>query len=296
MDGRDEVRARGARAGRDRQAVRGRRASGGWDIRAARHALAAVLRRRPEAYHDDAARPRGQGAAAGGRPAAEDGARRLDPRPRHGQGGGPRGPLHYDDHERRSGLVRFLDPDVTPEASRDGRRGASWATSATASGRWTTSRPARSRCRATAPSLGQPLAGRQDDPPRRRAAGPGADRRARDPPPRHRAHRDAPGRRAVAAPAGRRRQPVGLVRRPRRAASAHDGTGQAAGVEAIGYGNDWVGVAVEARPEPAADAWWSPIETVSNSESGFERVYQGSALLLSLARQPRARRDPPVRA
>ena len=33
--------------------------------------------------------------------------------------------------------------------------------------------------------------------------------------------------------------------------------------------------------EPAADAWWSPIETVSNSESGFERVYQGSSLLFS---------------
>ena len=62
---------------------------------------------------------------------------------------------------------------------------------------------------------------------------------------------------------------------------AHDGSGQALGVEAIGFGNDWVGVAVEARPEPAADAWWSPIETVSNSESGFERVYQGSSLLFS---------------
>ena len=40
-------------------------------------------------------------------------------------------------------------------------------------------------------------------------------------------------------------------------------------------------MAVDARPEPAADAWWSPIETVSNSEAGFERVYQGSALLIS---------------
>ena len=29
------------------------------------------------------------------------------------------------------------------------------------------------------------------------------------------------------------------------------------------------------------DAWWAPIETVSNSEAGFERVYQGGALLLS---------------
>ena len=44
---------------------------------------------------------------------------------------------------------------------------------------------------------------------------------------------------------------------------------------------NWVGIAVEARPQPSADAWWSPIETVSNSESGFERVYQGSTLLLS---------------
>ena len=65
------------------------------------------------------------------------------------------------------------------------------------------------------------------------------------------------------------------------ARSAHDGSGQAPGVAAIGYGNDWVGVAVRAVPEPAADAWWSPIETVSNSESGFERVYQGSSLLFS---------------
>jgi alpha-amylase len=65
------------------------------------------------------------------------------------------------------------------------------------------------------------------------------------------------------------------------ARSAHDGSGQARSVGAIGYGNDWVGVAVLAVPEPAADAWWSPIETVSNSESGFERVYQGSSLLFS---------------
>ena len=63
--------------------------------------------------------------------------------------------------------------------------------------------------------------------------------------------------------------------------SAHDGAGTAEGVDVVGYGNDWVGIAVETRPEPAADAWWSPIDTVSNSESGFERVYQGSTLLLS---------------
>jgi alpha-amylase len=62
---------------------------------------------------------------------------------------------------------------------------------------------------------------------------------------------------------------------------AHDGTGTATGVARIGQGNDWVGIAIESLPSPAADAWWAPIETVSNSEDGFERVYQGSSLLLS---------------
>jgi hypothetical protein len=32
---------------------------------------------------------------------------------------------------------------------------------------------------------------------------------------------------------------------------------------------------------PPAEAWISPIDTVSNSEAGFERVYQGSALVFS---------------
>jgi alpha-amylase len=63
--------------------------------------------------------------------------------------------------------------------------------------------------------------------------------------------------------------------------SRHDGEGSVAGVSSIAQGNDWLGVAVASSAEPAADAWWAPIETVSNSEDGFERVYQGSALLLS---------------
>ena len=48
----------------------------------------------------------------------------------------------------------------------------------------------------------------------------------------------------------------------------------------IAQGNDYIGVSVTTTTS-AADAWWAPIETVSNSEAGFERVYQGSALLLS---------------
>jgi alpha-amylase len=46
-------------------------------------------------------------------------------------------------------------------------------------------------------------------------------------------------------------------------------------------GNDYVGIAVELRPEPAADVWWSSIDTVSLSEDGFERTHQGTCLLFS---------------
>ena len=35
----------------------------------------------------------------------------------------------------------------------------------------------------------------------------------------------------------------------------------------------------EIAPQPAARLTWYPVETVSNSEGGFERVYQGSSLL-----------------
>jgi alpha-amylase len=61
----------------------------------------------------------------------------------------------------------------------------------------------------------------------------------------------------------------------------HDGSGAAANVERLAQGNSWLGVEVETSVTPAADAWHAPIETVSNSEAGFERVYQGSALLIS---------------
>ncbi len=55
----------------------------------------------------------------------------------------------------------------------------------------------------------------------------------------------------------------------------------ASGVARIEQGNDYVGLSLATTASPPADAWWAPIETVSNSEAGFERVYQGSGLLLS---------------
>jgi len=187
--------------------------------------------------------------------------------------------LCYDDHERRSGLVRFLEPDVSPAAVaiaaerelgdfRDGE----WQVDHVAPRQVSLSR--------NGTVLGQPvgvgktirLGGDRMDP-----------ELVLELEIRHNGTEVIDTRLAVELSLhllGGGGNPSAWydVRGSR---SAHDGSGQAAGVESIGYGNDWVGVAVEARPEPAADAWWSPIETISNSESGFERVYQGSALLFS---------------
>src|SRR4029453_7702118 len=63
--------------------------------------------------------------------------------------------------------------------------------------------------------------------------------------------------------------------------AGHDTRGQASGLTTLAQGNDYIGVAVRTTLDAPTDAWWAPIETVSNSESGFERVYQGGGLLLS---------------
>ena len=45
--------------------------------------------------------------------------------------------------------------------------------------------------------------------------------------------------------------------------------------------DEWAGL--EARLEwiPPAELAWGPVETVSVSEGGFERIYQGTAYLLT---------------
>ena len=43
--------------------------------------------------------------------------------------------------------------------------------------------------------------------------------------------------------------------------------------------DEWQRVQIVLRGEPRLRWWISPIETISQSESGFERVYQGSAIL-----------------
>ena len=43
--------------------------------------------------------------------------------------------------------------------------------------------------------------------------------------------------------------------------------------------DEWQNVAVQIEARNASNLWVAPIETVSESEEGFERVYQGSQIL-----------------
>ncbi len=61
----------------------------------------------------------------------------------------------------------------------------------------------------------------------------------------------------------------------------HDSAGSRTSLGELRSGNELVGLDVETRVDPPAETWISPIETVSNSEAGFERVYQGSSLVFS---------------
>ena len=61
---------------------------------------------------------------------------------------------------------------------------------------------------------------------------------------------------------------------------AHDTRLEAGDATSIAAGNDGLGIRIDTTIVPPADVWIAPIETVSNSEAGFELVYQGSAALV----------------
>jgi alpha-amylase len=271
---------------------------GAWDIRAARHAMAAALRRRPEAYHETLRRHEavqteashdgagdGRGPASGGGEADGAGADAGDGAPAsiHNlvmvKEAGLSKLLVYDDHELRSGLVRFLAPGTTPEAITSAAatelgdlRDGTFTVDHLSAGQVSLSREGRVTGQPVAVSKSIRLLGDRLHP-----------ELVLDLELHHRGSDAIDARFGIELSLhllGGGGNPsawydVGGAR------SAHDGTGQSARIGSIGYGNDWVGVAVRATMDPPADAWWSPIETVSNSESGFERVYQGSRLLLS---------------
>ena len=123
----------------------------------------------------------------------------------------------------------------------------------------------------------------QDDPDaRRRPARPDAGPRGRARAPRRTAARCAARPRVDDHDARRRRQPVGLVGRRRARGPATTAPARRRASTPIAPGQRLRRRrGRRRRPTSRADAWWAPIETVSNSEAGFERVYQGSGLLLS---------------
>ncbi len=43
--------------------------------------------------------------------------------------------------------------------------------------------------------------------------------------------------------------------------------------------DEWIGLSLTMELSPGTAVWRYPIETVSNSDTGFERVYQGSAVV-----------------
>ena len=245
-----------------------------WDLRASRVALLATMRRRPEAYHarlfehdagvaSDAASGAGSVSIHDIVAVKEEGLSRY---------------LHYDDHERRGALVRILEPDLDPEALRLGT--------------------VRDRVPVDAPwsleHLGQDrldVRREADDLVLQRRLRIGGSRQA----PWLEVEVEAENRSGVryladlglewsiclsgggGNPAAYYEVDVGpgvdAVRSP------HDGAADLALAERVAFGNDHHGVRVEATAEPPARITWFPIETVSNSEGGFERVYQGSSLL-----------------
>jgi 4-alpha-glucanotransferase len=266
---------------------------GSWDLRAARHAVTAVLRRRPEAYHAKLRAFDERAAETAGSLVADDEA--------HSGGDGENDAaasihelvlaketnlsslLHYDGYERRSGLVRFLALDETPQSVAnaealelgdfvDGpfevvdigpralvtvREGCVTLDAARLAVR--VEKRLELRGERMSPSLAlQVTVENQSD-----------------------AVLDARfGVEFATTMDGGGGNPSAWYEMDG-ARDRHDGTGVVREATRIGQGNDYLGVAIATSVQPPADAWWAPIETISNSESGFERVYQGSSLLLS---------------
>jgi alpha-amylase len=301
LDGRDEVRL--STAGQTVVIKLDEGAGvGSWDLRAARHALTSVLRRRPEAYHETLRRHEAAlaakaatraGGGAGATVDADDGTGTDD-------AGDPDAPasihdivqvkeaglsehLVYDDYERRSGLVRILPADVSADAWGAGGRGdlgdlvdGAFRVERLSSDAVVLVRDGS----ATVDGASVPIRAEIE----LRVGG-----GRLDPTLHQRLTLENRGDRALVARVGIEWALTMLGGGGNPEAwwdlsgerARHDGIGIARAVTRIAQGNTWLGAEVETTVGPAADAWHAPIETVSNSEAGFERVYQGSALLLS---------------
>ncbi len=287
MDGIDEVRL--ATAGQVVTVdLEGGAGIGSWDIRPVRHAVTAVLRRRREAYHD-VLRAADARLASGATSASEAHAesREAAPASIHDtvlmKETGLAARLAYDPYERRSGLVRFLALDAEPTGWADASvtelgdavDGAFEVVTLTP-GHLVVHRDA------TVSAGGAPTPVRVTKHLRL-----GGGRL--DPTLELSIELENTGTTRIDARLGIEwtTMMLGGGGNPSAwwdiagARTGHDSSGRAERIGRLAQGNDWIGLAITTTVTPPAEAWWAPVETISNSEEGFERVYQGSGLLLS---------------
>jgi alpha-amylase len=249
-----------------------------------RHALAAVLRRRPEASHGTLVAHERTLAAQDGAATAAAGVGSIHDRVSTKESG-LADRLHYDLYERRSGLVHLLAPGTTPGAfaradmaeygdfvahpfrvdATGGENGGGWV------------RLVRD---GVARTPAGPLPVRVE-----KTIAAGGDRRT-------------PTLSLEVRVENRSTVPLATTLAVEWATTMlggggnpaayylldgervpHDAAGSRASLGELRSGNDYVGLEIATRVQPAAETWISPIDTVSNSEAGFERVYQGSALV-----------------
>ena len=285
LDGHDEVRLAGAGQVVTIDLAEGA-GIGGWDVRAARHALCSVLRRRPEAYHQTIREHAAAGTLVEPTPVVTDGAAPADETAMasiherfQAKEPGLAGLLQYDPYERRSGLVRFLAPGTQPVAWANG---TATELSDAVEGGYEIETLELDRLVATCDArVGEGATVRLT-----KTIELGGDRRS----PSLALTLTVENRSAATVEAilglewtimmlGGGGNPaawleVGGER------IGHDTRGETAGVTSFGQGNDYVGVALSTTVSEPADLWWAPVETISNSDGGFERVCQGAGLLL----------------
>jgi alpha-amylase len=283
-----------------------------WDLRASRVALASVLRRRPEAYHqrlvahdqeaveealgeiEAAANPGGHTAAA--TPAAADGPKTIHDTVNVKEPG-LAAFLHYDRHERRSGLVHLLPADGSTSVAQlthatylelgDFVEGV-FEPITISDGRLVLRRLGNFDLDGT----DRPLvvtktfsfgAGRSD---------PTLELQVEVENPRELALSFELAVEWNVNLLGGGHNPAAYYETETGERTPHDVAGEVASASKLAFGNDYEGVRVEATAEPSARLTWYPVETISNSEGGFERVYQGSSLLFRwpVVLAPRGRR------
>jgi hypothetical protein len=276
---------------------------GSWDLRASRVALASVIRRRPEAYHQTLVEHERREAERAARAAAGE------PEPDAGHGApktihdivtvkeaGLAALLVYDRHERRSALVHLLAPDRSGDPAAAGPA----ALAADRVAEWSDLADVPWQVVALGPgSLEVHRAAGTDTGAGSTASGLDVTKRFTLGGDRHSPSLEVEvivantSESAVDADLGLSWafDLMGGGANPgayyawttddgEPVTSPHDGTGDFATATRLAFGNHDAGVRVDLELGSPGRLTWYPVETVSNSEAGFERVYQGSSLMI----------------